>query len=94
MMTVAEVNNGPEIERGVGLLADFHGRPMINFRSQQNAFGNLALRHQAAIAPILIACETLTDKVGSGPSFLSSDCWCVRFGCFTVHHSPRAHAIH
>ena len=47
MMTVAE---GPKIERGVGFLADFHGRPMINFRSQQNAHANLALRHQAAIA--------------------------------------------
>ena len=47
MMSAAQVNNGPKIERGIGLLADFHGRPMINFRSQQNAFGNLALRHHA-----------------------------------------------
>ena len=69
---------GPNIERGIGLFADFHGCPMINFRSQQNAFGNLALRHQAAIDPLLIGSSLIryggNSMLDEPPLIVEMDC--------------------
>ena len=64
MMLVAEVNDGPQIERRVGLPENFHGSPMVDLHAQQNTFGNLRLRHQTAIAPIPVP-HSWIDSVAS-----------------------------